>query len=85
MARSPFIPSSYRETFTGKALLGVLQIHLGDLQVHGGLPGGLVLGVQEGDGFALVFCAETGLFAGRCFLAVENARSPEQDESLFHI
>ena len=64
--------------------VGVLQIDLGDLQVHGRLPGRLVLGVKEGDGFALVFGAETGLFAGRRFLAIENARSPEQDESLFH-
>jgi hypothetical protein len=48
------------------------------------LPGGLVFGVKKGDGFAFVFGAETDLFAGRRFLAVENARPPEQDESLFH-
>jgi hypothetical protein len=49
------------------------------------LPGGRVLGVYEGDGLGLVFGAETGLFAGGRILAVENARPPEQDESLFHI
>jgi hypothetical protein len=65
--------------------VGVLQIGLGDLQVHGRLPGGLVFCIQEGDGFAFVFCAEAGLSAGRSFLAIENTRSPEQDESLFHI
>jgi hypothetical protein len=32
----------------------------------------------------MVFGAETGLFASRRFLGVEHARSPEQDESLFH-
>jgi hypothetical protein len=45
---------------------------------------GLVLGVQEGDGLGLVFGSQTGLFAGGRILAVEDARSPEQDESLFH-
>jgi len=65
--------------------IGVLQIDLGDLQVHGRLPRGLVFGVQEGDGFALVFGAQAGLFASRRFFAVENARPPEQDESLFHV
>jgi len=29
---------------------------------------------QEGDGFGLIFGAETGLFASRRFLAVENTR-----------
>ena len=54
--------------------VGVLQINLGDLQIHGRLPGG----------FALIFGAQTGLSAGRRFLGVENARSSEQDESRFH-
>jgi hypothetical protein len=62
----------------------VLQINLGDLQVHGRLPGGFVLGVKESDGFALIFGAQTGLSAGRRFLGVENARPPEQNESRLH-
>jgi hypothetical protein len=53
------------------------------LQVHGGLPGGLVLCVQEGESLGVVFGAQAGLFAGDGILAVENAGSPEQDESLF--
>jgi hypothetical protein len=47
-----------------KGRVGVLQIHLGDLQVHGRLPGGLVLAVKQGDGLGLILGAETGLFAG---------------------
>jgi hypothetical protein len=62
----------------------MLQIDLGDLHIHGRLARGLVLGVLEGDGLGLVFGSQTGLFAGGRILAVEDARSPEQDESLFH-
>jgi hypothetical protein len=61
--------------------VGVLQIDLGDLQVHGRLPGRLVFSVKEGDGFGFVLGAQTDLLAGRRFLGVVNARSSEQDES----
>jgi hypothetical protein len=64
--------------------VGMLQIDLGDLQVHGRLPGCLVLGAKEGEGFVFVFGAQTLLFAGRRFLGIENARPPKQDESWFH-
>jgi hypothetical protein len=50
----------------------------------GQVPGGFVLGMQEREGFGFVLGAETVLLAGRSCPRCKNARSAEQDESLFH-
>jgi putative alpha-1,2-mannosidase len=48
----------------GHRRIAVLQIDLRDLQVHGGLVGGLVLDVKQAHGVGLVAGAERSLFAG---------------------
>ena len=62
----------------------MLQIHLRDLKIHGGLSHRLVPSAQEGAGFILVLRAETGLFVGFGVLAVKRLTATEQNESLFH-
>ena len=60
------------------------QIRPGDLQVQDGLPVGFVLGMKDREGFGFVLGAQAVLLARHGGLAVINARSSEQDESLFH-
>ena len=54
------------------------------MQIEHGLAVGFVFGMQERERLGFVLGAEAGLFAGGRVLAVINARSPEQDKSLFH-
>ena len=69
----------------GNLGVGRGQVGARDVEIEDGLPVGFVFGMQEGEGFGLVLGAEAGLLTGGRVLAVENARSAEQDESLFHI
>lgn len=69
----------------GHRRIAMLQIDLRDLQVHGGLVGGLVLDVKQAHGVGLVAGAERSLFAGAGIFAIEDAGALEQDEPMFHV
>ena len=60
-----------------KCRVAVLQIDLGDLQIHRGLVRGLVFGVKQAQGVGLVLGAQAGLLAGGGVLAIITRRSVE--------
>ena len=63
----------------------MLQIDLGDLQIHRGLVNRFVLGVQQAQGVGLVTRAQARLLAARGVLAVINAVALKQFERCFHV
>ncbi len=69
----------------GQRRVAVLQIHLGDLQIHGRLMAGFVLGVEEAQGVGLVFRAQAGLLAGGGVLGVKYAGTLKQNIPILHV
>ena len=65
--------------------IGVLQIHLRNLKIHGGLFERLILDVENPSRSRLVPCFETFLSAGRVILNEKNPAVPlEESVSSFH-
>ena len=67
----------------GNLGVGGGQVGPRDVEIQDGLTVGFVFGMQEGERFGFVLRAQVDLFARGRVLAVVNAGSAEQDESLF--
>ena len=63
----------------------MVQIDLGDLQIHRGLMRRLVFGVKQAHGVGLIFGAQTGLLAGGRVLTVIDGGALKLDKPIFHV